>query len=397
MEIRPFSSSLVRNSLVAAIALSTLTLFGCGPKAFVPLASNESQQAPGSVTIPPKVDIVLLADDTGGITPIREYANQKINQFLTTLSTDPSKDWDFHFVVVRLTTNEAVTSVYTSKHDSNWGSQWTPPYPGAIAGGPGTVNPNVFRTFTPGVTTDFIQNVNSGLGSIEPGLSNMKTTIETRFPGTGFLRSDAMLAVVVLSTGEDTSCTSGSGVCAGTSYDSSVVNTYRDYLVNKKGGNATAVRFYSAVSTYRISNGTCMGYNSYAGNRYKNMANSLGGAQYDICSQDMGGILNDIASNLSATQLLFRTRYLVIGQAPEVSTITVTKNMNGTSVSIPMDSNNGWTYAGYLNNFYLIDYPIPMNQVSGGYAIELHGDAKLIGNDTAQVSFLPEGAQTGVQ
>lgn len=390
MEFRLLNHS--SSALLVAITAATALFSGCGPKAFAPTASKSAQQAPGSVTVPPKVDIVLLADDTGGITPIRAYANQKINEFLTTLS---NKNWDFHFVVVPLTTNQAVSSVYTSKHDSNWGSLWTPPYPGAVAGGPGTVDPNVFRQFNPG--TEFITSVNSGLGSVEPGLYNMKTAFQTRFPGTGFLRSDAMLSVVVLSTGEDTSCTSGSGICSGDSYKAAVVNHYRDFLLSQKAGNATAVRFYSAVSTYRISNGTCLGYNSFAGNRYKDLSNALGGGQYDICTQDMGSILSAIESNLSSTQLLFRTRYLVIGQAPEVSTIQVRKFIGGVPVTLPMSTTNGWSYQGYLNNFYLIDYPIPMNLVSGGYAIELHGDAKLIGTDTAEVTFLPEGAQTGIQ
>ena len=39
-----------------------------------------------------------------------------------------------------------------------------------------------------------------------------------------------------------------------------------------------------------------------------------------------------------------------------------------------------------------IDYPINSNLIKSGYAIELHGDARLVGDDTADVTFKPAGA-----
>ena len=65
-------------------------------------------------------------------------------------------------------------------------------------------------------------------------------------------------------------------------------------------------------------------------------------------------------------------------------------------VSVPQDATNGWTYAGYVSNVFAIDYPIPMDQASG-YAIELHGSAELMGNDTAKVDFKPQGWQNTAQ
>ena len=85
----------------------------------------------------------------------------------------------------------------------------------------------------------------------------------------------------------------------------------------------------------------------------------------------------------------------MIDQAPELSTIRVTKYLGGDTRQpqvIPQDPVNGWTYAGYLTDVPVIDQPIPMNHQSG-YAIELHGTAKLIGGDTASVEWKPEGAR----
>ena len=44
---------------------------------------------------------------------------------------------------------------------------------------------------------------------------------------------------------------------------------------------------------------------------------------------------------------------------------------------------------------YAIDAPFQSNQFSG-YAIELHGTAKLLGDDTASVTYDPYGSQNSV-
>jgi hypothetical protein len=45
---------------------------------------------------------------------------------------------------------------------------------------------------------------------------------------------------------------------------------------------------------------------------------------------------------------------------------------------------------GGAENVYTIDSPVPMN-LGSGYAIELHSSAKLEGDDSANVMYLPAG------
>jgi hypothetical protein len=90
----------------------------------------------------------------------------------------------------------------------------------------------------------------------------------------------------------------------------------------------------------------------------------------------------------------FRTRFLMLDQRPEASTIRVVKvRTDGTRVELAQSTTSGWSYSDtYQLNIPLIDSPINMNYRSG-WAVELHGDAKLIGNERAEVTFKPYGAR----
>ena len=59
---------------------------------------------------------------------------------------------------------------------------------------------------------------------------------------------------------------------------------------------------------------------------------------------------------------------------------------------VPRSRTNGWSYAGYVENQPVIDQPVLMSPATG-YAIELHGDAQLYGDDRADVTAKPKGAQ----
>jgi glutamate 5-kinase len=128
------------------------------------------------------------------------------------------------------------------------------------------------------------------------------------------------------------------------------------------------------------------------------MATTLGGAAYDVCNESLSSILGGMATHLQATKLAFRTRYVMINAEPDTSTIKVVRYINGDinqAVEIPQDEENGWTYAGAVSDVYTIDYPIAMNQASG-YAIELHGTARLMGDDTADVTFNAAGSKDSI-
>jgi hypothetical protein len=143
------------------------------------------------------------------------------------------------------------------------------------------------------------------------------------------------------------------------------------------------------VSSIKVSNLTCQGSNAYIGSRYQQMAAALNGKSYNICAGTgaISSALSSLANDLTSTRLSLQTRYLQISQEPDTSTIVVTRS---DGVVIPQSASNGWTYAGYVTDAYAIDYPVPMNQFSG-YAIELHGSYKLIGEQNATVSYTQKG------
>lgn len=401
------------------------SLVGCGKAAFIAVGSSQDQSAPGNFTVPPKVDLLLVEDDTGSIVQAYPTISQQMPQFLTQLQ---SEGWDYHFATIPLTTDQPLTQATASQYDGNWGSQWQPPYPGAQQNGPGTLLSSIFKL--PSDYQGFVNSVNTQIAGMEPGFENISLALQTRLPGTNFLRPDALLVVLVVGNGNDTSnynlCNQGDGKyvpCEQTGYytaangngstwnntavecgtpgtfwqncenESMSFGQYASQFLAVKA-NPSLIQFHAAVAAEATNN--CLGSYSLVGTRYQQMAGALGGQSYDICTQSVSQVLDSLSNNLHGTRLSFRTRYLFISQAPNVSTITVTKypgGNTGQAQTIPQDPNNGWTYDGYLSNVYAIDSPTPMDQGSG-YAIELHGSAKLVGDDTANVAYTPAGVQS---
>jgi hypothetical protein len=404
----------------SALALGLLlTLSGCGKQNFVISSKVEAQTAPGSFTIPAKVDILLVEDDTGSMNEIYPMVSSATPSFLTALE---AKGWDYHFATIPLTTYRNLDQVTASHYDGNWGSAWIAPFPGATQFGPGTVDSSVFRTtdnyygfLQPGE----IQQTNGK----EWGFDNMvNSMINIRNGSSNFIRDDAMLVVLDVGNGNDTSrvnfCDRGDGVIVscddlGNSPCSSTdmsqwgapgatcasgalsFNYYKSAFVTAANKpSSTMFRFYAAVANRRDRTLTCQGANSDIGTRYQQMSSAFNGKSYDICSGStaMTAALDSLSNDLQSVRLSFETRYLPISQEPDVSTIVVTRN---DGVVIPQSSSNGWTYAGYVNNGYQIDYPVSMNQFSG-YAIELHGSYKLTGSQTANVSYTPNGLHSTI-
>ncbi|OFZ21986.1 MAG: hypothetical protein A2X94_16140 [Bdellovibrionales bacterium GWB1_55_8] len=383
--------------LGAALAAVTSALTGCSQQAFVVTNTIQEQKAPGTFMVPAKVDILLAQDDSGSMKEVYEKIAEQMPVFLNGLE---GKRWDYHFATIPLAGTRPLDQVTASRHDSNYGSLWIAPYPGATADGAGTLASWLFRPLSQ--YTGFLSkdDLSSSTNGSEPGLQNIYSTLYGAAAREGgFLRPDAMLVVLAVGNGEDTSgiqyCNRGDGymvACAG-SKESSFAN-YKGALLNLKPGNPGMVRFYSAVSPSL----QCFGRDAYVGNRYMEMATALGGETYDVCSQPVSSILASLDNHLTNTQIQFRTRYLFIEREPNMDTVVVTKYANGDlnqSSIIPQDTENGWTYAGWVDNAATIDWPSEMNRASG-YAIELHGSAKLVGDDRATVTFKPVGAVDAV-
>jgi len=413
-----------------AAACITLGLSGCGKQAFVVSAQQSSSNAPGNFVIPAKVDILFMEDDTGSMYEARSGINSQIPAFLETLQ---NSGWNYHFAVSTLVKNQGITKAVASKHDSNWGSEWTPAYPGQQSNEAGMLSSSVFQKPNTDLGIIYESSIDSSYAGKEPGIENIYNTVKDGMTSTsGFFREDALTVVFVLSAGEDTSrikfCKRNDG---GTDLESagnctSTVTTtgssatrfcgdpnvsysecgFSEYGYDGRSSSATAgyeSRFKALKSTgllrmyAAVGGGTsCDLYqtsSSFRGDRYASLASRLGGKSYTLCTQSISNLFSSLASDLQGIKVQMQTKYIFVEAEPDVSTIVVrVKRSNGTEEVLKQDASNGWTYRGYLKNVYTIDYPVNLNKASG-YALELNGSAKLKGDDTASIEFKAKGIQ----
>jgi hypothetical protein len=379
---------------MGAVVSFLVALSGCGKEAFNPSAVTQPQAAPGSFTIPPKVDILLVQDDTGSMLEPYEQISRDVKSFLSSLD---SQSWDYHFTMAPLTTYRDITQVVGSVHDSNRGAYWKPAYPGQASNALGMIPTEFFRlpsTFTDYISRNSTTNVLNGL---EPGLENIKKELISGTAQSQFIRPDATTIVLVVGNGNDTSginfCKRFDGVTVPCD-DGSVRNSLLQYESFFKSFNPGNLKFYAAVSAEQTD--SCLNGRSFVGTRYHQIASSTGGESYNICRQTIGNVLTSLSQSLKSKKGDYRIQYLFFNQEPNPETLTVTRNINGDTSRtevIPQDPNNGWSYVGYAQNVHAIDYPVAMN-LGSGYAIKLNGTAKLSGADTVSMDYKLAGAQT---
>jgi hypothetical protein len=405
---------------ILCLALSSLlfVLTACGKTAFTPTPVSEASTSPGSFTIPPNVDILVIQDDTGSMNGVN--LESEVPSFLSDLN---NKDWNFHFAVAPLTKFREVTQVAGSKYDSNMGDLWTPPYPGATQDLPGTISSSAFQS--PENFSDYLStsDLSNSLGGFEPGLDNMYQVLTKGFGDTGFLRENSLFVVLMIGNGNDTSKVNycevkpgvtmpcelvGQPLCTPTATDptggSKTCGSQRtslDFYKSKFKAFNSKMKFFAAVSKSDSSN--CRGQLARKGSRYMELATSLNGKSYDICSTPVSAVFDDLTAKLEAERISLKMRYLFVSQDANPDSIKVTRYVGGdpkNAIVIPRDKDkkNGWEYLGKQDNVDVI-YDPKTGTVLGqgsGFAIGLYGSAELSGTDRASIEFLPAGAQKAV-
>lgn len=408
---------------VATLILSGLGLTACGVTAYDPIGTRQSIQGPGDWAQAPKVDLLLAVDDTGGMSEAYSKIQAQMPSFLSTLQ---GAGWDYHLATTPLDTERDVTQVAASTHDLNWGASWTPPYPGANANDlTGMLAGWVFRR--PSEYNDYVFGTRVTAAK-ERGFETILNTLTTRQSGTGFLRDDAMLAVLVIGVGNDTSklnicrfegqpgyyynapcdtrmltaaqqCSSAPTNVDGDSNPTCAsgkvsLDHYEQAFREVKQNRPGTLKFFAAVAPSQQSN--CQGASTFAGSRYRAMASRLGGANFDICTQSISSVLTGLKSQLETQRRDFELAYLFLDEEPDPATIQVKVYRAATPnvpEIIPQDPVNGWQYAGYLQDVYAIDTPAPLN-LSTGYAIALNGAGRVRGNDRVEIDFVPAGVKS---
>jgi len=355
------------------IAAAVLMLSACGKAQFAKQDFQASAVAGQYVTTKPKIDVIVFQDNSDSVMygPI-EALKPQMNSFLTSMSAD----WDLHFTVLPLLSQKSVTGKYVVASNCS-----------EISGTVGCLTPSQSTTFN-NSSGDYgwIRSVVSGIGSNDKGFYNMYANLQhSSMTSTGFLRSDAALAIIVLSNGEDIdgmSYTTRNDGFQELDYNSGVstYNSYRNYFQSIKPSSSLR-RFYSVV----CPGGTCYNYGSIRGQRYMNMADDLGSRSYNLCNNELNSALSSMKQQLVAVAEAVRFNYVVMNEKPMVSSIKVTKN----GVTIPQSSSNGWTYVGYLAN-QATSYSPTSGNVRSGYFIKLNGTAEYKGSEKIDISFQKE-------
>jgi hypothetical protein len=382
------------------LSSSVLALIGCGKQEFSVAVNEVASDSPGSYVIPAKIDLLLVLDDTGSAVESAETMRSVLSNLMNQVAIQNA--WDYRIATVPLTTYRTISRVVASRYDSNWGSEWLPPFPGAVAADHRLPLGVFDRISSYG---GLYVNANSSLGGNEPGLITLVSHLSHPSTHTNFLRTDALLSILMIGNGNDTSnfpsggCMNG-GIpvpCSEANLPANAkVEHFRTQIIQGAKGSlpgltleekAQQIRFYSLVAHQTQTN--CRGSvgTAQAGTRYRALSSLLNGQSYDYCSQSFESAIGLIAQDLNIQRMNYRTRYVFAPEEPVPSTIKVFKRSGGIETELAESMVNGWSYEGF-KTVYTIDLPFQMN-LATGWAIKLNGSAALIGDDTARVEFKP--------
>ncbi|MEW5743544.1 MAG: choice-of-anchor D domain-containing protein [Myxococcota bacterium] len=268
----------------------------------------------------PKADILLVIDDSCSMSDKQMSLASNFASFIQ-YATATNTDWQIGVIT---TTEDVVPCPIPSL------------CPGVPGGGilvkKGNIGP-ILTPSTPNVSSAFASLVNvgtDGSGS-ETGLSTAVLALtppRIAAENAGFLRTDANLAVVVISDAGDQSV--------------QPVSYYQNRLVNVKGFNRLSMFTFSAiVPQAMIPPGNCS-YDDTSGTpRYLNVVAYTSGVSDEICSSNWASTLQ----NLGRTAFGFRTQFY-LNNVPDLSMGQVIDvAING--VAVPTSS---WTYDSASNS-----------------------------------------------
>ena len=290
------------------------------------LISDESTQKTNS-----KVDILWVVDSSGSMREEQSYLGQNFASFINQLSRTNA---DFQ---VGITTSDVCDPMSPSQVPLEF--RYCPTLDGrpethlrgSLVGETG--KKVLTRSFTD-LNTRFLTYANVGVNgsSFEHGLTAAKMAITKSLAGQneGLVRSDAFLAVIVVSDEEDDGIglgltdayTHNNYVQMGlTSYRYTADDMIRDALAAKGAGQFSV----STITGTRMTNGSmCAAPHSQPleeGTQYISAARKTGGIIQSICETNWSNSLASIGQDIAA-----QSSQVVLSHAPYVSSIKVTVN-----------------------------------------------------------------------
>lgn len=354
-------SQKIKSNPFQKIILATTSLFlmnGCdkGGSSFSVLSDSSSFQQT-AVFQPRKLDVLFLMDNSGSMSSSQTSLANNFSSFIDRFIT---KGYDFKIAV--------------GTSDAYYGDQFINSVCSLC-----NVNQTRFRSsvapspvyvidknnYDLGLTSevarlksDFASNIKVGItgSGDERAFSSIKAVLNSSL-NSGFHRTDAYLAIVIISDEEDFSQDS---ITMNESYANPLLHTvqsYHDFL------NSFATDY--SVSTISVLDATCrtsLGGAQKIGQRYMQLADLTSGTKNSICSP-FDTSLDNISATIEATQA---TVYQ-LNKKPIITSIRVMIN----GQLIPQDAVNGWNYNATTN------------------AVEINGSYKPITGDNVVINFDP--------
>ena len=271
---------------------------------------SQSQQFAASVKYNNKVDIVLMMDNSSSMVQYQNKFSSQVPEMINNLN---STGLDYHIAVV-------TTDMRTGGN-----------------GGKFIGSPSYLTNSSPNLVASLQNHVAVGqLGSdLERGLDSVRAAMQPSYlagPGAGFLRDDALLAIVIMTNEDD--------------YSADSTATYESFFDQLKPNfnNSTKGWLLNFVGVVSLT-AACSTTADYKepGLRYMELADYTGGVKASVCDSSLATAVSNV--HIRIVEIL--SQY-PLKSVPNLSTISVTLNGN----SVPEDATNGWTYDPVANTIH---------------------------------------------
>lgn len=274
-----------------------------------------------------KVDIVLMVDDSGGMST---YQSKLADQMPSMINSLNQKELDYQIAIV------------TS-------DMQMPGTGGKFLGNPKILTKNTANL--PTVLTNRVKQGNFGSDN-ERGLESLQKALSTE---AGFLRTDAMLAVIALSNEDDHSPGSADSF-----------KDFFDQIKPKQQGwngymQGWVVNFIGLLDTTSPCSSALDGYYREPGVDWMYLADASGGSKHSICEETMVQTVANIEKRIIEASTEF-----ILDRKPKVETIVVVVN----DKTIAPSTTDGWEYVADRNviRFHGNSVPAPGARISVDFA-----------------------------
>jgi hypothetical protein len=315
-------------NFLAFVAAPLVLVTACGQQGAVFSILPTGQNFQGS-TQSNKIDILWVIDNSGSMLTKQQNLATSFNSFMNLFT---SKNYDFRMTIV-------TTDTYATPGGQNGNFQGTP---------------TVISNSTPSFSTVFQTNVvvgstgaadAKGLDAINLALSSAKLA----GVNTGFIRSDAHLAVIILSDADDNDST------ATAASTHAFLKTLKPNTIDANTGRERESFSVHAAIDDQTNPGPTPCAGSEDGVKFRQLANLANGTRMDICASNFSSGLTNLSESIASfiSQVLLKS-------TPQVDTIEVAIN----GAAIAKNSTNGWSYQSTGNKIIFHGTAIPADNAS---------------------------------